>query len=246
MKSFTACFVVYLSSHFLFAQNEAQPLASFDRIVASPFVNVVLHKGENESIRLEYHGVEPSELNVKVKRNKLHIYLDNSRLTEKQDKYYYNGRKMKVSHYGNASVTAYVTYKNLRGIEIRGEEGLVCHDEISADKFKLKVYGNNEVSIASLKTKIFRASIFGSNDIKIKSGTAGHQLYRLFGENQIDTQNLNSNTTSSRIYGEGRLTVSVHDELRITAFGDPEIRLAGTAAINRNLILGEPDIKVKR
>lgn len=238
--------IVILASINGFAQTEPQALAPFDRIVASQFVNVILEKGENESIRLEYAGVNPEEVNVKVKRKKLHIYLDNAKLIEKPDKFYYNGEKHTRSRYGNSSVTAYITYKQLRGVELRGEEGLVCNDEINADKFKLKVYGENDVTFASLHAKKFKASIFGVNNIEIKSGNAGHQLYRLFGENKINTINFESNTTASRIYGEGRLTVNANDELRITAFGEPEIRLNGPARINKGLILGKADIRVKR
>jgi hypothetical protein len=34
--------------------------------------------------------------------------------------------------------------------------------------------------------------------------------------------------------------------LRITAFGEPEIRLNGPAHINKGLIVGNADIRVKR
>lgn len=229
-----------------FCQPEAQPLASFDRIVASQFINVVLEKGDNESIRLEYDGIDPNDVNVKVTRKKLHIFLNHAKYVEKQEKYYYNGGKMRVSRYKNKSVTAYVTYRELRGLEIRGDKGLVCNSPIHADKFKLKVYGENEVTLASLQANKFKASIYGVNNIEIKSGMAGHQVYRLFGENKIDTQNMESNTATSRIYGTGRLTVNANDELKISAFGEPEIRLTGTASINKNIILGEASIKVKR
>jgi len=229
-----------------YTQSEEQQLPAFDRIVASQYVQVVLEKGDQESIRLEYDGVSPEVVNVKVKRKKLHIYLDDAKLVGKQEKYYHNGQKYTRNRYNNVSVTAYITYKELRGLEIRGEEGMVCNGAINADKFKLKVYGENRIVLASLQTKKFKASIFGSNNIVIKSGTAGHQLYRLFGENKIDTQNLESNTTASRIYGEGRLTVNASDELKITAFGEPEIRLTGNGRVNKNLILGKADIRVKR
>ncbi len=247
MKPFYATFwLVLILSISVFAQSEIQPLASFDRIVASPFVNIVLEKGEQESIRLEYAGIDPQDVNVKVKRRKLHVYLDDARFVEKKEKYYYGGNKVRHSRYGNSSVTAYITYSELRGVEIRGEKGLVCNGPLKAEKFKLKVYGANEVTLTSLETDKFKASIFGSNDIAIKSGMAGHQVYRLFGENRIDTQKLESNTTTSRIYGEGRLTVSAHDELKITAFGEPEIRLAGDAAIHKRIVFGATNIRVKR
>ena len=228
------------------AQSESAPLAPFDRIVASQFVNVVLEKGNEESIRLEYSGIDPEVVNVKVKRKKLHIYLDDARLIGKQDKFYENGHKYTRSRYGKNSITAYITYTSLRGLEIRGEEGLACHSGITANKFKLKVFGENNVSIESLQANRFKASVYGNNEIEIKSGTAGHQLYRLFGENKINTLNLVSNTTASRIYGEGRLTVNANDELKITAFGEPEVRLSGPARIKKSIVLGRPYIKVKR
>lgn len=245
MKS-TLLIALVLTSTLLQAQSEEKPLDAFDRIVASQYVSVILEKGEKESIRLVYSGVDPEVVNVKVKRKKLHIYLDDAKLVGKQDKYYYNGAKYTRSRYRGSSVTAYITYKELRGLEIRGEEELVCNGAINADKFKLKVYGESEVTLSSLQTNRFKASIFGTNKIEIKAGTAGHQLYRLFGENKIDTQNLSSNTAASRIYGEGRLTLNANDELKITAFGEPEIRLSGPAHINKNIILGRADIKVKR
>lgn len=242
----TLLFTFLLTSTLLFAQSEEKPLDSFDRIVASQYVNVILEKGEKESIRIEYAGVDPEVVNLKVRRKRLHIYLDDAKLVGKQEKFYYNGTKQTRSMYRGSSVTAYITYKELRGLEIRGEEELVCNGAINADKFKLKVYGESEVTLASLQTNRFKASIFGANKIEIKSGVAGHQLYRLFGENKIDTQHLSSNTTASRIYGEGRLTINANDELKITAFGEPEIRLSGPAQINKNIILGRADIKVKR
>lgn len=245
MKSVLLIALAFACS-FGYAQSDDKPLTPFDRIVASQFVNVILEKGETESIRLVYSGVNPGEVNVKVRHKKLHIYLDDAKLVGKQEKVYDNGYRYSRSRYGNNYVTAYITYKSLRGLEIRGEKGLVCNGAINANKFKLKVYGESSVTLASLQANKFKASIYGTNDIEIKSGTAGHQLYRLFGENRIDTQNLTSNTTASRIYGEGRLTINANDELRITAFGEPEIRLSGPAHINKNLILGNVDIRVKR
>lgn len=239
-------FFTALACTYGYAQSATTSLPPFERIVASQFIHVILEKGDAPSIRLEYHGVDPEQVNVKVKRKKLQLYLDDAKLVSRPEKYYYNGQKHTRDRYNNVSVTAYVTYTTLRGLEIRGEEDLVCNGAIQADKFKLKVYGASHVTLASLQTKRFKASVYGSNQIHIRAGNATHQLYRLFGENKIDTEHLSSHTTASRIYGEGRLTVSAQDELKIIAFGEPEIRLSGPAQINKNIILGEADIKVKR
>lgn len=228
------------------AKGETQSLEHFDRIMASQFVKVVLQKGESESIRFDYYDIDPEMVNVKVRRKKLMIYLDDARLFEKRHKYYYMGQKHSVSRYGHRYVTAYVTYKDLRGIDIRGEKGVTCESPIVTNKFKLKVYGENDVSLASLQTEKFKASVFGANNVEINGGAVKHQVYRLFGENKINTQKLESNTAVSRLYGEGTLTLNAQDELKISAFGEPEIRLDGPAHINKNIILGLANIKVRR
>jgi hypothetical protein len=238
--------ISWLIPFFSSAQDKLIQVSHFDKIVASPFVNVVLEKGETESVRIEYDGINPEDVMVRVSHKKLQIYLDDARFVEKRKTSRYYGNKMKISRYQGNSITAYVTYKKLRAIEMRGDKGLVCHDPITADKFKLSIYGENDVTLASLQTGKFKASVFGANTIEVKSGSVDHQVYRLFGENQINTQNLSSNTANSRIYGTGRLLVNANDELKISAFGEPEIRLTGPASINKGIIIGEASIKVRR
>lgn len=229
------------------AQSEGiQPLQPFTKIVASQYVNVVLEKGDTESIRLTYSGVNPDEVNVVVRRHKLHIYLNDAKFVEKRDRYNVNGYAYRKSRYQGTSITAYVTYKELRSLEIRGEEELVCNSDLGGDKFKLKAYGETEINLASVNARKFKASLFGENKMKINTGEAGHQTYRLYGDNNIDAQQVKSNTISSRIYGEGILKISANDELRLTALGEPQIMLDGGAHINKQIVLGEPEIRVRR
>ena len=226
------------------AQDKEKALPPFSKIVASPRVNVVLQKGDRESIRLTYSNVSPENVNVIVTRNKLRIYLDHARVVEKQERTYDDGNR-RQSIYRNASVTAFITFRELKEIEVRGDQELTCQDEINVDKLKLRAYGETQIDLASLNTKKFKASLYGENNLKIRSGDAGHQVYRLFGENKIDTRGLNSTSASTRIYGEGRLSLTASKELVINAFGEPFIRVNGSPHINKGIVIGRANIRLQ-
>ena len=231
------------------AQDQKQPreksLPPFNKIVASPRVNVVLQKGDRESICLTYSNVSPENVNVIVTGNKLRIYLDHARVVEKRERTYWDGNRRTQSIYRNASVTAFITFRELKEIEVRGDQELTCQDEINVDKLKLRAYGETQIDLAALNTKKFKASLYGENNLKIRSGEAGHQVYRLFGENKIDTRGLSSTSASTRIYGEGRLSLTASKQLVINAFGEPVIRVNGSPHINKGIVIGRADIHLQ-
>ena len=227
------------------AQDKEKSLPPFTKIVASPRVNVVLQKGDRESIRLTYSNVAPENVNVIVSGKKLRIYLDHARVVEKQERTYDDGNRRRQGIYRNAFVTAFITFRELKEIEVRGDQELTCQDEINVDKLKLRAYGETQIDLAALNTKKFKASLYGENNLKIRSGDAGHQVYRLFGENKIDTRGLNSTSASTRIYGEGRLSLTASKQLVINAFGEPVIRVNGSPHINKGIVIGRADIHLQ-
>jgi len=225
------------------AQEEMiRKVTSFDKISVSPKINLVLVKGDKESVRIAYNNISPGKINVEVVGNKLRIYLDQARLVDKRERS--SDDHSRVSMYHDVNVTAYVTYRFLKELEMRGEETLTCETEIETDKFKLKVYGEAEVNLASLKAHKFKASLYGVNNIKIKSGESTQQVYRLFGENKIDTRGLESTIASARIYGEGRLRMKATEEVRINAFGEPDIDISGNPHISKGIMIGKTHIEL--
>lgn len=226
----------------LLAQEQGKPLSHFTRIVASPRINVILQKGDKESIRMVCSNVDAGKVNIKVHGNTLRIYLDHARITEKQERITVEGYTQKQSIYRNASVTAYVTYRELKGLEIRGEEEILCEGEINTSKLKLKAYGESEIRLNNLNAAKFKASLYGRNSLKIIGGTVKHQTFRSFGENRIDTRGMKSETASTRVYGEGRISVTATDEIVINAFGEPEINVRGSGQVVKGILIGRVDI----
>ncbi len=226
------------------AQDEApeinKDLPSFSRIVVSPRINLILTEGDEESIRLVYHRVNPEEINIEVKGKTLRLYLDDSRVTEKMIR---RNRYEKRSAYAEANLTAYVTYRKLDRLEIRGEQELTCKSPIVAEKFVLKGYGRNEINFASIKTAFLKTNLYGENTLNIDGGKAEYQKYKLYGENRIDTRDLKSYYATATIFGESRLKLSIQDEIKINAFGESQVTYAGNAEVNKGLIFGKANIR---
>jgi hypothetical protein len=225
---------------FAFGQEIEKDLKPFSRIIASPRINVILNKGERESIKIVYNDVDGSKINFEVRGKTLRIYLDEARHIEKPIRRgtHYRSRSM----YEGVSVTAYVFYTDLDKLEIRGNQELTCSDAIDASRFVLRAYGENDITLASLNTEFFKASLYGENRLKVSSGRAVEQKYRLFGENKIDTRKLKSEFTITNIYGEGNVRINSSDEVVVNAFGEPRIQVDGGAYVNRRLILGKASI----
>jgi len=241
MKKISLFLVIGCISVLAHGQEIEKNLKHFTRIVASPRVNVILNKGEQESIRLVYHDVRPNKINIDVRGRTLRIYLDKARKVERmkpgEDRY---GRR--ESMYEGASITAYITYQELDVLEIRGEQELTCNDPIESEQFTLRAYGENEITLASLKTGFFKAKLYGENHLRIRQGRTLSQKYLLYGENKIDTREVRSEYIVTSIFGEGSLKVNSTEEVRIDAFGEPKIHVDGGAHINRRLIFGKADI----
>ncbi len=221
------------------AQEITRDLKSFRKIIVSPKINLILEKGDKENIRLVYDNVSPDKINIEVQGHTLRVYLDDAKVTERTLRINDFERR---SIYHDVNITAYVTYRELEHLEIRGNQELTCNGPIRAERFTLKAYGENEIQLASVKTDYMRTSLYGENDLRIKGGKAEYQKYKLFGENKIDTQDLKSYSATTNTYGESRIKLSTQDQLRVNAFGESQISYTGDASVNKGLIFGHTRI----
>jgi hypothetical protein len=240
MKKFLLPLVLLVVSSMAFSQEIQKDLKHFNKIIASPRINLILKKGEKESVRLVYNNVSENKINIEVQGKTLAIYLDNARKIEKlKDNDFDRARWM----YEGVTVTAFVTYTELESLEIRGNQELTCNDVIEAEEFRLKAYGENDITLASLKTDFFKASLYGENELKIKKGRVVEQKYKLYGENKIDTREMKSAFTSTSIFGEGNVRVNSTEKIRVDAFGEPTIYVRGGAQVNKRLVFGKTYIR---
>ena len=241
MKKFALLITAACITLSTWAQEIEKDLKHFTRVVASPRVNVILSQGDHESIRLVYKNVSRKDINIDVSGRTLRIYLDKARKVErmKPDQKRYGIRE---GMYEGASLTAYITYKKLEMLEIRGSQELTCKDPIESENFTLRAYGENEIRMKSLKTEFFKAKLYGENDLRIRKGRTLEQKYILYGQNKINTKGMRSDYIITSIFGEGSLKINSAEEVRIDAFGEPRIFVDGGARVNRRLVIGKANI----
>lgn len=233
-----ALFVVIISTE---AQTLEKEIKSFTRIIASPRINLILRKGDTEKVTVEFNDIAKGKVNVEVTGKTLHIFLDGARKIEKQVSY--NGHRGYHGIYEGARVTAYVTYKNLEELEIRGEQELTCYDAIESEEFTLRAYGENDITLASLRANFFRVSMYGENKLHIKDGKVKEQRYKLYGENDVNTLDMKSAYISTSIFGEGDMRIHSAKEVRINAFGEPTLQVIGDARIHKRLVFGHATVR---
>ncbi len=153
------------------AQDITKDLPAFDRLIASPLINVVLLQGDKESIRMEYTGVQPEKINIVSKGKTLHLYLDDAKLTTSaRNGSWKKGNVFWENLYRGAKLTAYVTYRKLRRVQIRGEQQLTCRDTLRCDKFTLELMGENQAKIAGLQADELKVVLYGENKVEINGG----------------------------------------------------------------------------
>ena len=238
-STLSAIVLLTLVSHFVLAQEISQDLKSFSKVIVSPKINLILEQGDHENIRLTYSNVSADKINIIVQGNTLRVYLDEAKVTEKT---YRTGDNQRRGIYHNVSVTAYVTYKELEHLEIRGNQELTCNSPLNAERFTLKAYGENDINLVSLKTEYLKTSLYGDNDLKIQAGKAEYQKYKLYGENKIDTQDLKSFSATATIFGDSKIKLNTQDNLKVNAFGESEVSYNGNASVNKGLIFGKAEI----
>ena len=241
------------------AQTLTKDLPAFDAVVSSPLIDVVLAEGDRESVRIEYQGVAADKINVEVRRKTLRLYLDEARLNTSKRRGSWKSPTSWEKLYPGAKLTAYVTYRKLDCIQVRGEQKLVCRNVLRGDRLKLELmgenqaeiaglrakrlrvslYGENKINVTDINTDKLRVSLFGENTIDVQSGTATAQKYRSFGESKVYASGLQGETIKTNLFGESRLDLNASESLRMTAFGESEVRNSGNGQMRKRLTIGE-------
>lgn len=238
MKNLIATALFITSALVAPAQTLEKSVGQFKKIIVSPRINLVMVAGETESVKITYANVDVKKINVTVRNKTLRIYLDGSRFTEKQERVSHDGWMEKHNLYRNASITAYVTYRKIDKLVVRGEQEVDVQSAIDNKKFKLSAYGECDITLASLQTGKFKVALYGQHSLRVKAGEVERQKYKLFGENKIDAQAIHSEEIASTTYGESRLRFNAHESLRLVTFGESDVIVKGPAEVNK-LTFGE-------
>lgn len=221
------------------AQKQEYPVLPFNKLIISPHINVVLEEGTEEKVEIDSYRVDEQDIHVDVDGQTLRIYLEGARLTPRN----ISDNGVSWDAYRDVEVTAYVTYKTLKKLSIRGDQKVVCESPLKGKKFKLKTYGDNRVILSGVETDFFKAAMYGDNKVEIDGGKSIRQKYVSFGDNEVNARNYEADFTKTTSFGDGDFSFNATDVIKVVAFGDADIQYRGGAYLERGLILGDSDIR---
>lgn len=229
------------------AQTNTQTLKSFDKIVVSPKIELELVSGEEETIRLDCRNIDEHKVNVVVKGKTLRLYLDDAKYIVKNGRRFryenQKGWQDKRMYKDDVRVKAYVTFKTLKRLQVRGSEDIEISSAINNDRFKLKLYGENVIRMAELNTDKFKAVMIGENKLDIRKGKAKKQKYKSIGENWVRADGLDSDLAKASMIGEGMVKLKVDSQLRVSTIGESQVVFNGNPVVKRGLIIGKAEIR---
>ncbi|MDO6854966.1 head GIN domain-containing protein [Cellulophaga lytica] len=242
IKIVTALFLVVMTMS-VRAQVSEKKVASFNKVIVSPHVQVTFIEGETESVIIESSTVAEHKINVEVSGKTLRLYLEGAKEFTKSEKTYKNGYKQRTSIYKDTVVKAVITYKNIEELSLRGEETIVCKSLFAQNKLRLKIYGESQVFLNDTDLKELHATIYGESFLELKKGSVENLKITAYGETKINTLGIKNDNTKITAYGEGGYRVQVSKKLKVTAYGEATVAYQGNPELNKGLIIGEATIQ---
>ena len=211
----------------------------FSKIIVSPYIQVTLVQGDEESVAINELYVDTTKLHIEVNDNTLRIYLEGAKDFPGNEKDYSNGHKETHPLYHNTSVVATITYKTLEALSLRGEEDQLCKGPINGDKFTLKVYGESNITFNEMNLQQLSATLYGESTLEIKAGSIKDQKYTCYGESKINSLAIEGSTSHVTAFGTADFKLNVSNRIKITAYGDAELHYKGNPEINKGLHFGD-------
>lgn len=221
------------------AQSETVEVSDFSEVIISPHIQVRFIESKKTSVVIENSKIDREKIKIESSKDKLHIYLEDAKITAKEEKILINGHNQNHSIYRNTEVQITVNYKSLDKVEIRSEERFNFEDAINAEEFKVDIYGSAKVFFESVTAKKLKIAMYGESYLEIKDGKVDYQRYRCYGESEINTIELKSNETKIAAYGNNHAVINVSDKLKVSAFGEAKIQYKGNAKVKNGLKIGE-------
>ena len=214
----------------------------FDKVVISPHIEVTLVEGTEESVAIEKNEVANDKVNIEVKGKTLRIYLDDAKEVTKNKTIFKNGMKQKVPIYKGTILTVTITYRSLEELSVRGEQSTLCKSRLSQEEFKLKVYGESQVTFSDVALGFLETTIYGESTFNIEKGIIEDQKITAYGEGVVNLLKVENKTTKLRAYGEAEFKINASEKIKITAYGDARLEYKGTASIQKGIAMGDVDV----
>lgn len=206
---------------------EKRNISGFHAIEVSGGIDLYLSKGE-EAVAVSASSTEiRGRIKTEVKNGVLKIWFEHN-----------NGLRV---NWGNKRMKAYVSFKDLDGLQASGGSDILVEGSIAVSKLHLSLSGGSDfkgkVDIADLKI-----NSSGGSDVKI-SGTAKNLSVDASGGSDFHGYDLSAETCDLVASGGSDIYITVNKEMVANASGGSDIYYKGNGMIRSVKSGGGSEIK---
>lgn len=221
MKKLFWSFIIVFTTYFSQAQQqETRELKDFTGVKISGSMQVVLVKGEKESILLESKSVPLDKIITKIdKKGNLKIH--------KQSKSVYQSIKYGEDINYGGRVKVKITYKTLERITQSGSGIIIADSKITGENFSITESGSGRILIKDIEVNNALIVLSGSGKIEIQKGNIKQATPKVSGSGSIRLENVNAENSINKVSGSGRIYVNTKQNFEGHVSGSGRIIYSG-------------------
>lgn len=206
----------------------------FDKVTVNPNIEVVFKQGAQESVEIEHANIDRDKILIDVSNDRLKLSIKGWNDNDKHNPYH------------GTKATLVVTYRNIEELILKGDQEITFEDKLSAEDFKLNIYGDSELFINEVDILSLEGKIYGDNTLKIKSGSIKYMDFTVYGDCEVNTMGMANYQTKIMAFGDAEFDVNVSNYLKVNALGDADITYSGNPKVSKGLSLGDTSIRRAR
>ncbi len=242
MKSIITSLTIFFTIN-AYSQSIETNVVPFKELMIGPGISIELIKSNEEKIHLVSNSPLIQDLMIEEGEDALKIYFDYKDFSFSDDDSSPAHGKYSLENtpYQGVKVYGKIYYKHLESIDFRGDDKLFAKDDIEAEDFLLKIYGDSEVKLAAIYGYSLKLKAYGENEISILDGRVDKMKINSYGENDIYTSGLKSEELKIVSFGESDMEVCAAESLNVKVIGEGSIRYAGDPHV-KEFNLGEASV----
>ena len=205
---------------------QVRNVGSFSEISVASSIDLYLTNDDKETVVVSAR--EPSyrdRIVTRINGNRLEIYYDNKGNT----------------HWTDLRLKAYVSFKQLKKLKASGSSYIYMNGIIKTEDLELSLSGSSDFH-GALNVGNLRLDQSGSSDSKL-SGRADNVDIDLSGASDVKGFDLTSNVCKVKLSGASDVSITVNNELVVTASGASDVKYKGAGVIKEIKTSGSSSVR---
>lgn len=203
-------------------QKKTLNVAAFHGIVVEGSMDVVLTKGDVQSVMIEAQANIAELVTTNVRNGVWIIETEKGYSTDKD-------------------FVVRITAPSIDVVKVDGSGDVTCNGEFTVGEMKLAIAGSGNISMNFTASRT-EADIAGSGDLKL-SGTTGVLKVDLAGSGDVNAKALRAGKADVDVMGSGDVTIYASESLDATIAGSGDIAFAGRPGKVSTNVMGSGEVR---